>query len=368
MLDDLPQSARIAGNDGGAGRHRLQGDDAKRLVEGREHRHVGDAKHLLERAAGHESGEQHLVLQAIPSDEPLELIALAPAHDEELRVRLFGEDGAGGVEQELDALFADEPAHVHHDLLVRKGELGPPIRPRLLRPLEREFCRVHAVEHDIDLVLGASEQARGLPSHELGTHDHAPCLVREPVLLLVDVALGVVVDAPVAALLGRVHRGNEGEVVLVLQLARAVQREPIVGVKQRGLASRAPVFEQGPHPALGRDVQQLDLVDEVRRFRVEVDPVYVHAACLDLLVWSERRVLGHHVDLDALGRELLRQVVHVRADSPDDPGRVLPREHDHPHTVAPNVGGRPMDWILERLRALPPEIHDFQASSPDAAT
>jgi hypothetical protein len=176
-------------------------------------------------------------------DKLLEPIAIAPAHNEELGVWLLGEHGAGGVEQHVNALFSHEAADIHDDAFLWKGEPGAMGETLCLVPVELELLGLDPVVDHVDLVPGGVEAARYFAAHEIRAHDDPPCLVGEPVLLLVDIFGGFGEDAPVPALLGCVHRGDHGQLVFVLELSGGVERQPVVSVEDGGLPSRAPVFK-----------------------------------------------------------------------------------------------------------------------------
>lgn len=329
MHADFFEPACIARDDRRSRRHSFEGDDAEWFVKRGEDRDVGAPEELVERAIGHEPGEQHLILQAVPADEFFEPLAIAAADDDELGVGLLGEDRAGGIEKELDAFLADESAHVHHDFLFGQSEFVSPRHAVFFRPFELEFGRIDAIENDVDLVAGDLERPLNLRLHEFGADDDAPGLISEPVLHLVDVLLHVGEDAAVSAFLGSVDGGDDRELIFVFELLCALEREPVVGVENRGLTAGPPVFEQTPDTQVGGFVEQLDFVDEVVRLTLEVDPVDVNSRRLDFFIGRERRIFGDDVDFDAELDQLFGKVVDVGADSAHNSWRVFPRQHHH---------------------------------------
>ena len=132
----------------------------------------------------------------------------------------------------MEALLVDEPADEQDEQLVVLGELGAQIAEVL--GLDRvEVGGVDAVRDRRDLALRDPEDAGDVAAHVVRAGDHAVGTARHRALDAVDVGLRVLVDPPlVAAVLGRVDRGQPRQRMGARQLLRGGRDEPVVRVDQ----------------------------------------------------------------------------------------------------------------------------------------
>ena len=72
-------------------------------------------------------------------------------------------------------------------------------------------------------------------------------------------------------------------------------------------------------------------MEEVVRGVLQMDPVYVDAARIDFFVGGLRSRLGDDMNFQSLPNELVREILHVRADASNNSGRILPRQHHDAH-------------------------------------
>ena len=139
----------------------------------------------------------------------------------------------------------------------------------------------------------------------------------------VDVGLGVLLDPTlVAAVLGRVHRDEPWRAGLARDLLGGAGHEPVVRVDEVNAQLRRELSAELAHVGVHRRHpahERLHVLGERRLAQaVDDDPV----ALLDC--GQPVAAAGQHVDLDALGDEVLGQLANVAREAALDDRRVLP--------------------------------------------
>ncbi len=315
--DDLRDPADVAGDDGRLARHRLQVDDAERLVDRRadEHRGVGeDLAHVLP--------GQHLV-------DPHDATALRPqpSHRRLRLRRQLGRVGGAGEEDDLRRVVEAErrPQQVGHALLARDATDEHDGRAGRVdaKPVDGVRLARGTVEIAVDAVVD-DVHAVGIERRVAVQHVTPRCAAHgdHRVGGLVGRALRPRREAvPAAELLllpgslrlQRVRRDDVGDVVQQLGEVTGQVGVPRVRVHEIAALDASAHGEVG-----GEDAQRVVGAGEAR---------VVLAVCRRS---RPRRAEAVHVDVDEPA-QLLRQEVDVHAGAAVDLGRVLPCQHADAH-------------------------------------
>jgi hypothetical protein len=169
--DDLAQAAGVGHDARAAARHRLERDEAERLVQRRHDAEVGDPVQRVQEVVADPAEERAVRVEAEPPRLRLELRAVRPrAGDEEPHAPDPPDHAGQRVERDLEALLVHEPAGEQHEPLVGR---------RMLRAQRGEVAdraqvaRVDAVRHDRHGVLGEAEDVGDVAAHVVAADDDA---------------------------------------------------------------------------------------------------------------------------------------------------------------------------------------------------
>ena len=180
---------------------------------------------------------------------------------------------------------------------------------------------------------GDAEDVGDLLAHELRARDHVVGGAGHPPLDAVDVRLRMLVHpALVAAVLGRVHGHQPRHAPPPGERARRRGDQPVVRVDE--VEAAAELGARGQHVL----VHVLDPGDE----RVEVvlgEVGLAHAVHGDAVAILDRlqppAAARDDVDLVPVAHQLLGELAHVPREAALDDRRVLPRQRQNPHGLAP---------------------------------
>ena len=178
-----------------------------------------------------------------------------------------------------------------------------------------------------------AEDVRDLLAHELRAGDHVVGGAGHPPLDAVDVRLRVLVDpALVAAVLGRVHGHQPRHAPPPGQRAPRRGDEPVVRVHE--VEAAAELGAGGQH-VLVHVVDPRDEGVEVVLGELRLAHAMDHDAVAVLDGLEPPAAARDDVHLVPVAHQLLGELAHVPREAALDDRRVLPRQGQNPHGLAP---------------------------------
>ncbi len=301
--------------------HRLQRDEAERLVDRRHHREVGDPVERVQYVVADPPKERAVLVEPEPAGLGTELrLVGARSGDDEAHVAQPADQAGKRVERELKALLVDQPAHQQDQPLVGRREAGAQC-VEIVDGLE--VVRIDPVGDHRHALLVEPVDVGDVAAHVVRARDHVVGAPRHPALDGVDVRLRVLVDpALVPSELGGVNRRQVRQARPAGQRVGGLGDQPVVAVDQVDVVDQLDAARDhvGVHPV--DPGQERVEVARGRGLAHAMDLDALH----DLLDRRRRAAAREDADLDALADEPLGQLADVPRETAGHDRRVLPRK------------------------------------------